>query len=416
MSKALKTVVAVAAAIAIPIAAPMIASSIGLSAAIGTAIGSATAGSVIGGAITGAALGAAKGLILDENVGRSALMGGLSGGIGGYMTAPTPTATPDSAVVAANATADPIASLNASQGWTTADPTYLSSITPNDPIAVMNAQQGWTASNPEYLAQAARTPGLDTSGLSGAMGSATVPTSQLPPQQQPGAPAPNAAATPTTPAGTSPTGQPATFREAMGQAADAIKAKFTDPKQLADLTLRAAGQLAGSALAGDGLTGEERALLDAQTEELRRLQQTNRELFNQRLEQAQGLIGESKYFDPEYFGLQRARRAQVAGAQAKRAGLRGLTGEARASEGRRFDLATGRDTGTAYDVGYGTGVQGRLQTMQAGLQAMPTSYPSMASEFQNLRMAYDTAAQRRRQRQQDIGSLFGSLTGRTGRT
>ena len=232
--------------------------------------------------------------------------------------------------------------------------------------------------------------------------------------------APAAGATPTstaagggTSAVTTAGGAPKTFSEVLSQTGDAIKAKFTDPKNLADLTLRAAGQLAGSALAGTGLSAEEQALLDAQTDELRRLQQENQGLFRQRLEQAQNLIGESKYFDPEYFGLQRARRAQIAGARAKRAGLRGLTGESRAAEARRFDLATGRDVGTAFDQGYGTGVQGRLQTMQAGLSAMPTGFPSSANEFSNIRSAYSAANERRRQTQADVGSLFGSLTGRS---
>lgn len=400
MSKAVKTVVGVAAAVAIPFAAPAIASSIGLSTAIGGALGSATAGAVLGGAMTGAALGAANAAIQGGDVERGALMGGIGGGIGGYGYTPA-SSVPQSAMTAANASADPIAALNASQGWTTADPTYLASLNAADPIAVMNAQQGWTTADQQYLGQAAQTPtaGLDTSGLSGAMGN--VPT------------APLTTAAPTAATATTAT-TPTTFTEALKQVPANIAARFTDPNALADLTLRAAGQLAGSAIAGDGLSEEERALLEAQTEELRTLQRENQALFNQRLEQAQALIGESKYFDPEYFGLQRARRAQVAGARAKRAGLRGLTGGAREAEARRFDLATGRDVGTAFDVGYGTGVSGRLQTMQAGLSQMPTSFPSSASEYSNLRQAYAGAEQRRSQQAKDIGSLFGSLTGRGG--
>ena len=206
--------------------------------------------------------------------------------------------------------------------------------------------------------------------------------------------------------------KPTTFSEALAQVPKVIADKYSDPAALADLTLRAAGQLAGSAIAGDGLSEEERRLLDAQVEELRRLQQANQVLFIQRLEQAQNLIGESKYFDPEYFGLQRARRAQIAGARAKRAGLRGLEGAARQAEARRFDLATARDVGTAFDVGYGTGVQGRLSTLQAGINAMPQGYPSSMGDYTYLRGAYDRAAERARQTQRDIGALFGSLTGR----
>lgn len=205
--------------------------------------------------------------------------------------------------------------------------------------------------------------------------------------------------------------KPTTFMDALSKVPETIAAKFNDPKALADLTLRAAGQLAGSVIAGDGLSDEERALLTAQTDELRTLQQTNAGLFAQRLEQAQNLMGESKYFDPEYFGLQRARRAQTAAAKAKRAGLRGLEGAGRAAEARRFDLATARDVGTSFDQGYLTGVGGRLQTMQAGMQMMPTSYPSSMGDYTNLRGAYTAANQRARETQGDIGNLFGSLTG-----
>ena len=211
--------------------------------------------------------------------------------------------------------------------------------------------------------------------------------------------------------GATSTAKPTTFTEALAKVPGEIAAKFTDPKALADLTLRAAGQLAGSIIAGDGLSDEERALLAAQTDELRTLQQTNAGLFAQRLEQAQNLMGESKYFDPEYFGLQRARRAQTAAAKAKRAGLRGLEGAGRAAEARRFDLATARDVGTSFDQGYLTGVGGRLQTMQAGMQMMPTGFPSSMGDYTNLRGAYTAANQRARETQSDIGNLFGSLTG-----
>jgi hypothetical protein len=198
----------------------------------------------------------------------------------------------------------------------------------------------------------------------------------------------------------------------LSRTGSAIAGQLTDPKALADVTLRAAGQLAGSAVAGTGLSREEKRLLDAQTTELGRLRQENEGLFRQRLEQAQALLGEAKYFDPEYFGLQSARRAQIAGGAAKRAGLRGLQGNARTAESRRYDLATARNVGTAFDTGYGVGVQGRLGTMQAGLSAMPSQFTSSSSEFGALRGAYADATGRRRQTQQDIGSLFGSLTGR----
>lgn len=429
MSKAVKTVVSVVAAVAIPFAAPAIASSIGLSTAIGGAAGSATAGAVLGGAVTGAALGAAKGAILGENIGRSALFGGIGGGIGGYIAAPSATApavgtvggTVPGATTAgglstggvglsgvmppvdyslATGVQFPTMGLNpttAGIGLPAPDPGFFASSADRALVAGTGVNYSLAAGMPpsQGLSVVSAAPGGGTQVASTGMGTASTA-------------APTAATT--APTGT--TGQPTTFSEALSKAGDELKAKFTDPKTLADLTLRAAGLLAGSALAGTGLSAEEQALLNAQTAELRMLQQNNQALFNQRLEQAQNLIGESKYFDPEYFGLQRARRAQIAGARAKSAGLRGLTGNAREAESRRFDLATGRDVGTAYDVGYGMGVSGRLQTIQAGLSQMPTSFPSNVSEYSNLRQAYAGAAQRRSQQARDIGSLFGSLTGR----
>lgn len=216
------------------------------------------------------------------------------------------------------------------------------------------------------------------------------------------------------------TGRPYTTGEALRSVPGAIQARFSDPRALADLTLRAAGAIAANEMGGGGdpyagLTEEEKKLLQDQMNELNTLRTENINLFNQRLEQAQSLIGESKYFDPEYFGLQRARRAQLAGARAKRAGLRGLTGAAREAEARRFDLATGRDIGSAYDAGYGQGISGRLQTKQAGMAMMPTSFPSASSEFTNLANIYGSAAERSlayQQRQaQGAGNIFAPIFG-----
>ena len=216
------------------------------------------------------------------------------------------------------------------------------------------------------------------------------------------------------------TGRPYTFSEAVRAVPGQIGSRFQDPKALADLTLRAAGAIYANEMGGGGdpyagLTEEEKQMLKAQLDELNKLRTENQALFNQRLEQAQSLIGESKYFDPEYFGLQRARRAQLAGARAKRAGLRGLTGAAREAEARRFDLATGRDIGSAYDAGYGQGISGRLQTKQAGISMMPTSFPSSSAEFTNLANIYGSAADRTlayQQRQaRGAGDIFAPIFG-----
>jgi len=188
-----------------------------------------------------------------------------------------------------------------------------------------------------------------------------------------------------------------------------IGSRLSDPNLMADMTLRAAGMLAGSALAGSGLTPEEERLLAAKTEKLRQLQQTHQQLFQHRLQQAQDLAGEAKYFDPNYFGLQSARRTQTAMGQEAARQQRGLTGERLAAERRRAGLATARATGTAYDTGFQQGIQGQMQARRAGIQAMPTEGPSSMGAYSQLANAYSGAARRQREAQESIGGLFADI-------
>lgn len=204
-----------------------------------------------------------------------------------------------------------------------------------------------------------------------------------------------------------------TFGQQLGAAVRAIPgqigARLTDPKRLADMTLRAAGMMAGSALAGSGLTPAEKQLLNEQTQELRQLRETNQQLFQQRLQAAQDLAGEAKYFDPEYYGLQAARKAQAQVARQSAVGLRGLTGEQLAAGQRRARLETSRAAGTGFDIGFQRGMRGQIETRRAGVSAMPTEAPSMMAGYESLGKAYDTAAQRRAKARENIGGLFADV-------
>ena len=397
MSKAVKTVIAVAVSIAIPFVAPAISASLGLSAAIG-----ATAGS----AVVGAGLGAVNAAATGGNVGRGALMGGIGGGVGGYNYTPAPTIPGGAPVFDYNAATN---SMVPAPGYGTAAaaaPAGLDISTMGPPTSAPplgSEFNTFAAPAPSSFADPGTAVAADAEAVAVANRAADF----------------NAAAQMGPPTSAPPLGSefntfaaaaPKTFAEAVKAVPGEIAKKFSDPKALADLTLRAAGSIAGVLSSGDGLSAQEKQLLQAQTDELRKLQESNKALFDQKLQAAQDLIGESEYFSPEYFGLQRARRAQLAGAKAKQAGLRGLTGSRRESEERRLDLATGRDTGTAFDQGFLGGLSGRLQTRQAGLSAMP-AYPSADSGFTNLRAAYDAADKRRRGAQSDFAKLYGSFTG-----
>jgi len=383
MSKAVKTVIGVAAAIAIPFAAPVIAGAIGASLGVTAATFgmSATVGSVLGSAAVGAALGGATQAVLGGDVGRGALMGGISGGIGGYATAPTAaagaagtagttgtagTAGTGLTTTAATSAAPTTASLGgvggggtgislgsgslglqapttlgtAGVGGTTAG--FGGALAPVDYSLTAGMQFPTTGLNPAASGIGLRLPdpGFADAGISAALSSGTPIDYSLgaymPPSTGLQAVAANpvtggtqtitgsgafqstspitsysggtyspalAAGTPTAigdpsswinqptaaqgtaPAATGTAGTTATGATAPATFSDALKARLTDPNALADLTLRAAGMLAGSALAGQGmdqLSPQERQLLQQQTEELKDLRENNIELINQR--------------------------------------------------------------------------------------------------------------------------------------
>jgi len=358
MSKSVKKIIGVVVAVAIPFAAPAIASSIGLSAAVGKIAGSA---------IVGAAMGAGGAAISGGDVGRGALFGGIGGGLGGYSAGLKTAATaPGVATGAAPAGAT---GATAAGGGAAAGAGGLQE------VVVTGLRTGQTAA------------GAAAPVVAGAAGGAAAADAG-------GAAAPKK-----------------TFTQALREVPTAIADKFRDPATLADLTLRAAGMLAGSAAAGEGLSPDEQRLLQAQQEELNWLQKNNRAVFNQKLQEAQALLGEARYFDPEYFGLQAARRQQLAGAAQEREGLRGLTGERRRAAQRKIRLGVARNVGQAYDVGFGTGVSGRLQTRQAGLTAMPEA-PATYGGYQGLAATFQQARTGRQANLEGIGDLFGSLTGR----
>lgn len=446
MSKGLKTVLAIGAAIAIPYAAPALFGALTSSMALGTFA------TVAGSAATGAALGAASSKLLGGNARQGALLGAVGGGAGAYFglggtaaakplapaaqyTGPVqygqpgmlgggmPTAAgtqfPSSFAATQPTMAGTSGALGATAGaglsGTVGYPTSGIDMTKSDPFGAFTsggAPKTFTTAGGTNIGTGFGGP-VTTGGGSASI-SSQMPSAGLsvPASAPTGAVPPGAGYLPPdirfTGGVTTPSAAPLTFTEAIKQVPGQLAAKFKDPKVLADMTLRAGAQIAGSALAGSGLSDEEQQLLNQQTEELRALRTSNEELFRQRLQAAQDMIGESRYFDPEYFGLQGARRVQTAASRASAAGTRGLTGERRRAEERRYALGAGRDVGTAYDVGYGTGVQGRLQTRQAGLSALPSPLNYNTTASVGL-IGQEYARRRRREAEEGFGKLAAPL-------
>lgn len=391
MSKSVKMIVGVVAAVAIPFAAPALAGALMASTALPALAAGATALGTAGtSAIIGAGLGAASAAATGGDVGRGALFGGLGGGLGGLAKAGSLTGTGQAAGGAQQAA-------TTQQGFNAA--TSAQGLAAD--AAAGLAPQGF-AGGAIDATTAGLSAGMTGSGAGAAAGElAALGTS-------PAALAESAQAGMT--AGVQPT-VPTTWGARVKAGLQDSWGQVTSPENISNMALEGGKYLAGSLAAGDGLDSAQRAALRMQRQELERAAQANEAAYNTRRDEALKLINEANYFDPEYMGLQRARDAQLQGARAKYAGLRGLNAPARQAEGRRYDLGTARATGSAYDEGYQTGVTARNQTRTAGLAALPAGY-NVTTPYSSMSAAYADAERQRNQRAEDIGRLFGDFSGK----
>jgi osmotically inducible lipoprotein OsmB len=377
MGGSAKKVVGVAIAVAVPFVAPKIVGALAASSMVsGTALGAAlstTAGATVGSALVGAGLGAAGAAVTGGDVRQGALMGGIGGGFGGYGAA-------SQAAQAQQATQAGAGGFNLGD--------------------VMAGGTGTGAAAPAlYTPVPAAQPAFSLSNVM-AGGTGFEATPQL------FSSAPAAAA----PAGGS-------FTEALKGLPGEIAGRFTSSEALADMTLRAGASLLTGQLAGDGLSEEEQQLLQAQMADLQALREQDEELFKTRLQEAMGLLGEARYFDPAQFGMQAQTAVKVAGAQQQReverqAALRPGRAGMSAADQRRAGLDIAARGQTAYARGAESAQQQRMNTLQAGLAALPPSGPTAGLQYgQGLSNMYALADKRRREAQSDMGDWFGSITG-----
>lgn len=172
------------------------------------------------------------------------------------------------------------------------------------------------------------------------------------------------------------------------------------------------GTIAPTLLAAGLVSTPGSAITGAQQAELARAQQMNAALTQQRLDQANKLIEEAGYYDPEYMARQAAEAAMIRGGIQETEGTRGLTGERLAAERRRYRLGTARTAGSAYQQGYGTGVGARVQVRQAGIQSMPSQYPATSAESSTALRDRLAAEEARRNEEMGLAALFGQALGR----
>jgi len=203
-----------------------------------------------------------------------------------------------------------------------------------------------------------------------------------------------------------------TFTQALAKVPDALKAKFTDPAMLADLTMRAGAQIITGQLADSGLSDEEKQLLQARTEEMKANKEMNSELFQTQLREAYDMLGRSDYFDPGYFGQQYAGQAKQRTASQKEAALRKVNPRnknSRAALERQFNLQSAREEATAYDKGSMYGFDAGLKLTQQALSALPKNAPSSSADAAALSTAYSNIEERKRKSQEGLNKTLGGL-------
>jgi len=220
----------------------------------------------------------------------------------------------------------------------------------------------------------------------------------------------NAAAAQTAGGAAATTAEKLTFTQALAKVPEALQAKFTDPKALADLTMRAGAQLITGQLADAGLSDEEKQLLQARTEEMKANKEMNSELFQTQLREAYDMLGRSDYFDPGYFGQQYAGQAKQRTASQKEAALRKVNPRNKASRAaleRQFNLQSAREEATAYDKGSMFGFDAGLKLTQQALAALPKNAPSSSADATALSTAYGNIEERKRKSQEGLNKTLG---------
>ncbi len=359
-------VLGIVAAIAIPFAAPAIAAALSTSTALAATSFGAFMGTAGGAALTGAVLGGGLAAATGGNILRGAALGGIGSGIsaglsyGGFANpALSGAGTAASPMVAAGQ-----ASASGAAGMSTqAIDTNFAGLT-NAPMASLPT--AGTAADP--LAGILNTGAAQTSFAtpSGMIvnGAAFSPTASVVP----------ASGLPTS--GVIQAGVrsiPGKIEAAAGKAFKSL----TDPSKLADRAIQFGLNKVANATfdPSAATTPQERALMEQQTAALGDMRARDAASFGLKMQGAKSLMGQSAYYDPTYFGQQRATASRNASARAAQAGLRAIgpdhTGQ-RAAEARRYALGAARTTGTAFDQGFQSGVTNQTRVLNAGVSAIPT--------------------------------------------
>jgi hypothetical protein len=440
----LKTLVGIAVAIAIPIVAPQIATALGASAAWG-GLASAGVGAVLGG-VTTAAMGG------DWKTG--ALMGGIGGGIGGWQQGMGFTGSSVPVQNATGFTAGPNSAVitNSGSGTGVWDASKNAFVDPMNGAVVQSQNIAYGGNISADVASKLSSGAIDSQALANSMTNVTAnttlggaralgATNLYDPRIGTGVYAPSgtyshtfvndagqtitntgntaavyggAGANPysytgasnkgvdtgvqTTPAGggtsTAPNLDPKTGLPVEKQGYfQTLGNRISDPAKMADMTLLAAPNIAGSIYAQQA-GKEQQKRIDEYQAELKRLEGQDQAAYQAKLQEYNDFVAQAKAINPDYWAQQTANAAQVSGAKSLAEGFRddrfaGLrTPGYGASERRRASLGLTANVGSAYDRGYAGGLDMRNTALSRAQSMYPTAPRGMQAGLKEVASMY----------------------------
>lgn len=413
-----KKLVAVAAVIAIPIAAPAIASSIGLSAAVG---------SVMGSALVGAGLGAVTGAVTGQDIGRSALMGGLSGGAAGYFNPGATDGVANQAFSGTEFRPDAYNAATSNVGATGMDVTYgMDRVPSNVEVQPQTLTDGGanagsigdrlsnTGANTRVDGMGANIPNNPGVGNEVVMNTgAGVNNTAVNAGAGVNTTAVNAGNVPPSGSYEAAYGQTQFTGNTLADTGNVLKARFTDPRALADVSIQAGLQLIGAEIMGVGdMSDEEKEVLRLQKEQMEELKQRDREAYDFAMKRANELYALGQRFDPEQMARQYYGRASQKAGIAKRDALRNINPSntaLRAAEERRFNLGAAANTGSAYDRGMIAGLNQQANYLNKASSSFPNQGGNYSAALTGLNQTYANLAQKKSAAQQGLNQMFGAF-------
>ena len=396
-----KAIVAVAVAVAVPYFAPKVA---------GAIFGSS---SILASAATGAVMGAAGAKLTGGDWRQGAVFGGIGGGASAYFsgagfTSGIPEAAQGAAVAGPGANTAVITNTGSGTGYFSPELNQFIDPMTGNAIAPQNIAYGGNVTSD--IATTLSSGGMNPQQLANSMTGISANTSAQGAQAlgaanfyNPAAGTGNffdaaaqtnayAAAGQAVPSGSTlsatgteaeqaaqvPGQPPATGAQQPQGYVDTLKARVTDPSRLADMTLMATPQIIGSIYAQQA-GKEQQEQIDKYNQELKALQGKDEAAYQLKLKESQEYIQNAKNINPSYWAQQSANQAQISGARGlaetyrddRMAGLRSPSYYA--SERRRANIGMGQNIGTAYDRGYGAGLNLRDSSIQRGLGMIPNA-------------------------------------------